>query len=932
MRRLLILLCSTLPAAEVQFQKQFRGNGDVHLTALASDAQGNVYVAGHTTATDLPVRNAVRPRNTGSAIIVSDDSGRTWSPTGFIPDLPFSGVRPPAIHPRDSKIVVATGTQGIYRSTGAGTSWTTVVDLTQPRERQRIGYVDMLAFDPRQPNTVYVAATRGVLKSLDAGLSWSLLTGGLAPGNCCTGAGIAVDPHSPNRLAYTINQFAYFSHDAGASWRLIQFPERLGRPFVVFDPFQAGVLYAYSYEGVYRSSDLGATWIKLPLSPGLYGATLVLDASTAGRLYAWTTDGISRSDNRGDSWTPVGFPPTKPALGSITALAVDPRNPNRLLAAGLASTGVHAVTLGSNDGGNTWQPLSVVRTIYGFTFDPSQPGRVYASGGGATWDAFVAKLDPQGDIAFLTYLGGQGYEYVNGIAVDSQGNVYVGGLTESPDFEGATTRLHTGIPGIFAASLDPAGRLRYATLLDSSQPYEEVKAVAVDSAGAIHILSQLSIRKLDSTGSRLIFTSSIEGATAMTIDANGDALAGGIFSGRPGLLRVGAAGESLGVSDVELAPIALAGAGETLTIGANAPGVDTNCPHDSGYIGRPQGRAAHMTDVAVIAASGTALLGGSCRDTLTHMTLSANGVLVAGITYSDPFPFPEPLFGPPPLRTAKPFLASIDRKGASLRTYLPFGEVGGIAPAPDGGAYVAYSPPVASTKQRAGVVIKIAETPAAAFAALRVTDAFQRTNLPITAREIVVVEAPELVPDQEIHLGFSPASPLPVELGGVSVRFDGMPAQIVAVSRGEVTCIVPDPIRGRALVAVQVKHRDRFSNALYAEVVEASLVLYPFAWNGDGTFNSIDNPAPPGSTVSLFFTGTPDGAVSPFATLAFDATPIQMPLQPLAPIPGFIPGLYEVRVQIPPGLGGVTTARVYSSDAPALLSPSPGVRIHVAAR
>jgi uncharacterized repeat protein (TIGR01451 family) len=50
-------------------------------------------------------------------------------------------------------------------------------------------------------------------------------------------------------------------------------------------------------------------------------------------------------------------------------------------------------------------------------------------------DAFVTKLSPAGAaIVYSTYLGGNGTDQGNGIAVDPQGNAYVIGNTASPDF------------------------------------------------------------------------------------------------------------------------------------------------------------------------------------------------------------------------------------------------------------------------------------------------------------------------------------------------------------------------------------------------------------------------------------------------------------------------------------------------------------------
>lgn len=67
-----------------------------------------------------------------------------------------------------------------------------------------------------------------------------------------------------------------------------------------------------------------------------------------------------------------------------------------------------------------------------------------AAGGGG--DGFLAELDPTGGtIAFSTYLGGTGSDSANHVAMDSSGDVYVAGYTDSGDF-----------PGVSSTSLQPA--------------------------------------------------------------------------------------------------------------------------------------------------------------------------------------------------------------------------------------------------------------------------------------------------------------------------------------------------------------------------------------------------------------------------------------------------------------------------------------------
>lgn len=73
--------------------------------------------------------------------------------------------------------------------------------------------------------------------------------------------------------------------------------------------------------------------------------------------------------------------------------------------------------------GRTWS--SNFPTTYG-AFDR-------ALGGGS--DAFITKLDAAGGtLEYATLLGGSGYDYASGIAIDAERDVYVTGLTSSLDF------------------------------------------------------------------------------------------------------------------------------------------------------------------------------------------------------------------------------------------------------------------------------------------------------------------------------------------------------------------------------------------------------------------------------------------------------------------------------------------------------------------
>jgi hypothetical protein len=109
------------------------------------------------------------------------------------------------------------------------------------------------------------------------------------------------------------------------------------------------------------------------------------------------------------------------------------------------------------------------------------------------YDVFVSKLNPTGSaLIYSTYLGGTGNDYsLDGgdIAVDSDGNAYVGG-SAGANFPGVTAIQGTyggGVTDGFVAKLNAAGSgLFYSTYLGGTG-YDAVHGVAVNSGGEVFV-------------------------------------------------------------------------------------------------------------------------------------------------------------------------------------------------------------------------------------------------------------------------------------------------------------------------------------------------------------------------------------------------------------------------------------------------------------
>jgi RHS repeat-associated protein len=189
------------------------------------------------------------------------------------------------------------------------------------------------------------------------------------------------------------------------------------------------------------------------------------------------------------------------------------------------------------------------------TQNPPQPSN------GGDFDTYITKFNEKGtNIIYSTYLGGSASDYGNALAIDADGNAYVGGDTDSTDFptQDPIQSTNHGAREIFITKLDSTGSaLSYSTYLGGTN-YDYCRGIAVDSSGSAYLsgssygygfpittgVAQSSqagnldavVVKLNSSGSALEYSTYVGGsdydsALAIAVDASGYAyIAGDTYS------------------------------------------------------------------------------------------------------------------------------------------------------------------------------------------------------------------------------------------------------------------------------------------------------------------------------------------------------------------------------------------------------------------
>jgi len=473
----------------LRYSTYLGGTGNEGGRGIGVDSAGNVYIVGNTTTANLPTLSAVQANYGGmSANFMNGDAFvAKFSPAGTLLYLTYLGgsgddaATAVAVDPSGNAYVVGLTTSSNFPTAnplqanygGAG---------GKGFVRTGDGFVAKL--NPTGNKLIYSTYLGG--NQDDAAMAVAIDSQGDA-----YVAGVTVSMNFPiSSNAYQ----TYYRGGGGEPINVFGYPMwDSGDVFLAeVNPTGSQLIFATYYGGT--SDDLALS-IALDSSNNIYvgGCTISPDLpTTAGALQR--SFGGSEAQNTnvqlGDGFV-AKFNSTGSTLayatyfgGSgddcVSSIAVDSKG-DVFMTGSTSSQFLKTTT-------DAFQPI-----YSGYTIKPTLIGQLYG-------DAFVGELNPAGsELLYLSYLGGSNNDGAMAIAIDSGGNAYVTGFTDSTNFPlaGATLQTkfggdgkfdsHTPYGDAFLTVVNPTGTaLLYSSYFGGN--FDDIGGgIALDGAGGVYI-------------------------------------------------------------------------------------------------------------------------------------------------------------------------------------------------------------------------------------------------------------------------------------------------------------------------------------------------------------------------------------------------------------------------------------------------------------
>jgi uncharacterized protein (TIGR03437 family) len=647
-------------------------------------------------------------------------------------------------------------------------------------------------------------------------------------------------------------------------------------------------------------------------------------------------------------------------------------------------------------------------TVYAAQTDAA--GNIYVAGFQGTYtkgNPFVAKLSPGGQPIYSTIFAGSGFGIAWAIAVDSSGDVYVFGTTNSTDFPVTPGVLQTTLQASqqqgFVAKLGPNGNIVYATFIGGAATVTPgitlapgLDSILVDSAGDAIITggvdTNLMTVQFPPAPAPVVSNS---GTFVLKLDPAGAKILGAI-SGVGGMIAVDGHGNIYvaGAQDPAIVPL------------PSTPGAFQSQPSTSACSLLGAMPACFYQYVAKLnpglnTIMYTTYVSGEYGASPAAISVDAQGdVFLAGTTNSPDYPTTPDADEPQYIASAVPkvscffiincvnappatgYLTELNPTGTALIYSSYFGgtqtDTVTFAAFTPNTIYLAGSAGSADLPGLAGYpqqcLPQTFETRLSAdgteIGASRITpgnvlayDAFAGTLITYSGSDIVAVapgaprtpiacilDSADLQPVTSIAPGellslfgdFSsgtasipPPEQFPASLDGVTVHLNGIQSPLLYVGGEQINFQAPFETAGAAQAKIDFASAvSHLSDSLTLPIVASNPVAFlnepvpppalspciytssasldgafPLALNQDGSLNTCRNPAPAGTVVTLFLDGL--GVTSPAqATGAVNPSPgepLNLPVVAsngltavsASALPDSISGVWQVNIQIP---------------------------------
>ncbi len=522
-------------------------------------------------------------------------------------------------------------------------------------------------------------------------------------------------------------------------------------------------------------------------------------------------------------------------------------------------------------------------------------------------DAVLTKLSAAGTgILFSTFIGSSMQDIAFGVEVDGNDNVFVVGVTASPQFPTTPNAIKKELQGptdMFLMKFDASGATVQSSTLFGGNRSEEPFRVAVDRSGSLYVVGTTGSSGI--TPVDAVQPESGGGNDAFLLKVNPAMDAVQMFT------YLGGSSDDLGLA------MALDGSGRVMVAGL---AISTNLATTPNAAQRSSGGGADGF-LAIIDNSPAA----------TPFTVSTTRLTFSGAPG-----------------------ASVPRQQFNIRAATGTPEWTIDATTLRGGAWLTATPARGSGNATIDVGVNTTGLAAGTYEGTLAVNNTRLGTRTIVAVILNVASAGGTVPDNGVvsaatfagggvapgllvtvfGSGIGPAAlttaqvtpdgKLSSTVADTRVLFDDVAAPLVYASAGQVSAIVPYAVAGKATTMMQVEYRGVKSNPVSLRVVETAPGLFTANSSGkgpgailneDSSVNTESTPAKPGSIVVLY--GTGEGITDPAGQDGLLATSVYpKPRQPVTvriggketevlyagAAPGLVAGVFQINVRIPADL------------------------------